>query len=119
MEITRLVNRLFRSRLNPAGLLLLSPVYWGGRFTVVSKNSIVHSNLPGNGNIKEGSTVYRVCGYILAHVHGGDRVVDQQYEVGLKVHGFYLFLFCPGRLVVAGRNRIHGNRWLITRIVDL
>lgn len=88
LEVSRILNYLFRNQLNPGGILpgLPSSKKEGSRF--ISPVQILHDKWPGkSGNMK--GLVYHECQKVLENVRQDNRSLDQKYNLGLDRYGYY------------------------------
>jgi len=89
MGVTRYLNRIFRSQLNPGGLLPLIPVYRHRRIELRSLASLIHHDWPIRGSVSKSSRIHSVSEKILATVRDDNRILDQQFKLGLSEYDYY------------------------------
>ena len=91
MEVSRLTNFLFRSRLNRGGLLPGIPVIRNGRLRLISLSSVIHNRWPKRSSVSGPGTsrIDSVCSQILEAQRLGNEALDQKYGLGLHAHGYY------------------------------
>jgi hypothetical protein len=89
MEITRMLNHLFRSLLNPAGLI---PGYKTTRYGIparVTPVQIIHDKWPSKGNkIREGG-IFNISNDIFEKMKDQNKKIDEKYGLGLSSYGYY------------------------------
>jgi hypothetical protein len=90
MELSRISNRFFRSRLNPGGFLPGVPVLRGGKLRLVSLSSIIHNRWPKTGtDMGHGSSrIDRVCQDILEEERTNNRSLEAKYKLGIEEFGY-------------------------------
>ena len=89
MEISRVLNHLFRSYLNPGGILPGVPVFEHGGRRLISPVEILHDKWPGKGGRSEKSDVFTTARDIFEMVREDNRVLDSKNELGLDRYGYY------------------------------
>ena len=89
MEITRILNHVFRSMLNPAGLI---PGYKTNRHGINSRASpiqIIHDRWPGKANkIREGD-IFNISKGIFEEMKVYNKEMDEKYRLGLDNYKYY------------------------------
>ena len=86
MEVSRVLNHLFRSYLNPGGILPGVPVFEHGERRLISPMEILHDKWPGKGrNVGKGT----IFSDIFEMVQEDNRVLDSRNELGLDRYGYY------------------------------
>lgn len=89
MEMTRLLNHVFRTPLNPAGLLPGFPVRRGGRIRRITPSYLLHDHWPGSRPVKASSALHLRCREILDEVNDDNAQLDRELDLGLKDYGYY------------------------------
>ncbi len=89
MEATRVFNHLFRSHLNPAGLLPGIPVIRFAERRRASPIEILHDFWPGTGTLSETSAIYRISKTILDIAREDNEALDKAHNLGLRAFGYY------------------------------
>jgi len=89
MEISRVLNHLFRSYLNPGGILPGVPVFEHGERRLISPMEILHDKWPGRrGGLGKGA-VCSVANDIFDMVREDNQVLDSKNGLGLARYGYY------------------------------
>jgi hypothetical protein len=89
LEVSRILNRLFRSPLNPGGVLpglprrRLSGEWWS-----VSPVYMLQNHWPGTGRVPENSRLGRVCAKLLADEAVRNRRLQEELNVDLAKYGY-------------------------------
>lgn len=89
MEFSRILNKYFKSQLNPDGLLPGIPRYRKGRVEFDWPSLILHEHWPFGGSINKTGKLYKVCDEILQSVHDDNKVLDERYNLGLDKYKYY------------------------------
>ena len=89
MEVSRVLNHLFRSYLNPGGILPGVPVFEHGERQLISPVEILHDKWPGKGGRSENSDVFTTARDVFEMVREDNRVLDSKNELGLDRYGYY------------------------------
>lgn len=89
LEVSRILNRFFRSPLNPGGLFLGIPVWKRNRFKMVSPMSFVHTVWPWKGTLSADSKLKSLGRTILEAVREDNRKLDEEFNLGLDRFGYY------------------------------
>lgn len=89
MEVSRIMNRLFRNQFNPGGLFTGIPIAKHRRTKFTSPLAFVHSGWPWKRTIKNDSKLYRVSEEILNQVKDDNRAIDKEFNLGLQNYGYY------------------------------
>lgn len=88
LEVSRLLNHLFRSFLNPAGLIPGVRVTRGGRTRRVSPLQFVHDKWPGRRSKGLGQ-IGLVAQEILELSQADNRSLDRRFQLGLSRYDYY------------------------------
>lgn len=86
-EFSRLINHLFRTLLNPGGLLPGIPMYKNNKISFSSPLEILHDKWPGRSS-KRGNS-WKVGQEILDMVRSDNKQLDAQYKLGIDKFGYY------------------------------
>lgn len=89
MEISRLLNKFFKSQLNPDGLLPGIPKIQGRRIRWISPAAVLHDRWSFRAEISKESQLYHVSNEILQRVRDDNRSLDERYHLGLDRYGYY------------------------------
>lgn len=89
MEVSRVLNHLFRSYLNPGGILPGVPVFEHGERRLISPMEILHDKWPGKGGRYEKSDVFTTARDIFEMVREDNRVLDSKNGLSLDRYGYY------------------------------
>jgi len=89
LEVARLVGRLFRNQLNPAGLIPRIPVYRSGKSRKTSPIVVLHDRWPVKGKTTGRSEFQRVGDRVLNKVEEDNRLIDKKYDLGLSQYGYF------------------------------
>ncbi len=88
MEVSRMLNHLFRSLLNPGGILPgIDPAREGANYRI-SPVQLLHDKWPKAGKIKEGE-VFQVASQIFKMVQEDNEVLDNKFNLNLKSYNYY------------------------------
>ena len=89
LECSRLLNRLFKTQLNPAGFLPGLPLKINGKFALRSPVKMLHNSWPGKGRIGKGSYLSGIGRKIFDEVKSDNMELDKVYSLNLKRYGYY------------------------------
>ncbi len=89
LEASRYCNYLFRSRLNPRGVIPGVPVMKRGRVKWVSPMQFLHRSWPWKGRLRAADRLFRVGESILDQVKDDNRSLDARYRIGLEAYDYY------------------------------
>lgn len=89
MEITRLLNHLFRNLLNPAGVLPGIPMRRFGRWRVVSPVELIHDHAPDFGRRGDGGELAAVGREILEGVKSDNRRLCDCHGLDFGKYGYF------------------------------
>lgn len=89
MGLSRQLNRLFRSFLNPAGILPGIPYRQPSGIRLTSPVSILHDSWPGKGAVSRESDLSQIGQRILDAVREDNRLLDIKYRLNLDRYGYY------------------------------
>lgn len=88
MEVSRMVNYLFRSLLNPAGMVPGVRVVQGDKNHRISPMQFLHDQWPKSKRVKDGE-VARLAGEIFRSVEEDNRKLDKEFGLNLKKYNYY------------------------------
>ena len=88
LEMTRWLNHLFRTPLNPAGPLPGLPVKRSGVYTRITPTWWLHDHWSIQGKLSQSSHLYRRSLEILDQVRDDNRELDKTYGLGLCDYGY-------------------------------
>jgi hypothetical protein len=88
-EFTRRLNYLFRSNLNPGGLIPGIPRKGRTGIVNVSPVTILHEKWPFHGVLSETGSVKQCCRELLYENIDSNKGLDTRYGLGLKEYGYY------------------------------
>lgn len=89
MEFSRVCNRFFRSRLNPAGLIPGVPKIKARKYIWANPNVLLHTHWPAYKKTDNQSQLYKVGQEILKRFEDDNRLLDEKYDIELKKYGYY------------------------------
>ncbi len=89
MEVTRIMNHLFRSLLNPGGIIPGLKAKRFGKPARISPVEFIHDKWPTRGKKSTKGEIHRVAVHIFEMVQENNRNLDQNFKVGLKQYGYY------------------------------
>lgn len=89
MEVTRLLNHLFRNLLNPAGVLPGVPVRRFGRWRIVSPVEFIHDYMPDFGKRSEGGQLAEVGAEILDRVRADNQRLCEVHGLDFQRYGYW------------------------------
>lgn len=89
METSRIVNKFFKSQLNPEALLPGIPRIRGHRLEWVWPSSILHDRWPFRTDISKESQLHKIGNEILERVRDDNRSLDERYHLGLDKYNYY------------------------------
>ncbi len=89
MEMSRLLNHIFRSLLNPGGIIPGFIMLGGEGSRRIKPLSILHDRWPGKGQIGKDSDIGQVVEEILAFSREDNRRLDAEFKLGLDKHHYY------------------------------
>jgi hypothetical protein len=89
MEFARFLNHIFRSFLNPAGLLPGIPLRLRGRMQIASPVLWIHEKWPGRGYNKKRGVIWETSNRILENVKQDNEILDKKYQLHLDKYGYY------------------------------
>ncbi len=89
MFVSRLINHLFRSHLNPGGILPGFPRITEGRVEFISPSMLLHEHWPGRVPVAPGDALGRIASEILTMAADKNRCLDERYGLGLARHHYY------------------------------
>jgi hypothetical protein len=89
LEVSRGLNRLFKSPLNPGGVLPGIPQRrHTGEWRSVSPVFMLQDRWPGTGRVAEGSRLGRVCAKLLAEEAVGNKLLQDELDLDLARYGY-------------------------------
>ena len=89
LEVARVLNRLFRSPLNPGGILPGIPLRRrAGKWWSVSPAFVLQDHWPGTGRVADGSRLGRVCAKLLADEAVRNRQLQEELNIDLERYGY-------------------------------
>jgi hypothetical protein len=89
LEVSRVLNRLFRSPLNPGGMLPGIPRRRRkGEWWSVSPVYMLQDHWPGSGRVADDSRLGRICTKLLADESAGNRLLQDELNLDLKRYGY-------------------------------
>ena len=89
LEVSRILNRLFRSPLNPGGVLPGIPrPRRTGEWWSVSPVLMLQDHWPGTGSVAAGSRLGRVCAELLAGEAARNKLLQDELNLDLKRYGY-------------------------------
>jgi len=89
MELSRIFNHLFRSLLNPAGLIPGIPMVKYDIQTKVSPVQIIHDRWPGRRKLSSSGKIADIARQILEMAQEDNRILDRTYKLDLEKFGYY------------------------------
>ncbi len=89
MEVTRYLNHLFRSLLNPGGLIPGYPITRAGQRRRVSPVQVLHDRWPWRRPPRPWSEPHQVGQEILQRVLDDNRRLDERFGLDLARYGYY------------------------------
>lgn len=89
METSRLLNKFFKSQLNPEALLPGIPRIRGHRIEWVWPSLILHDRWPFRAEPRKESQLYKVSNEILERVRDDNQSLDERHNLGLNRYGYY------------------------------
>ncbi len=89
MEITRVLNHVFRSMLNPGGMIPGIKMKQHGLLTRVSPINIVHDKWPGKKSKLHKGLIFDVAQEILKNMKEDNEVIDKRYKLDLSKYNYY------------------------------
>lgn len=89
MEVSRVLNKFFKSQLNPDALIPGIPRIQGRRIKWIWPSSVLHDRWPFRADISKESQLYRVSNQIFELVRDDNRSLDKKYDLGLAKYGYY------------------------------
>lgn len=89
LGVTRILNHLFRSTLNPGGIFPGFPVTQQGGRSLITPSRWLHENWPLKGNLSEKSALHRRSLEILEDVKVDNRLLDEDLKLGLGNYGYF------------------------------
>ena len=89
MEISRLLNSLFRNLLNPGGLLPGVPVKRFGKYRQTSPVQLMHDHAPKSRAPKGEGVIHTVCREIFLSVIEDNRLIADEFDLELERFGYF------------------------------
>lgn len=89
MEITRILNHVFRSMMNPAGVIPGVKMKRYGISARVSPIQIIHDKWPSKGNKIQEGHIFNVSKEIFERMKTQNRNMDAKYGLGLNNYKYY------------------------------
>jgi len=89
MEVSRILNHLFRSMLNPSGLIPGIKMKQHGMSTRVSPIQIMHDKWPSKGNKINKGEIYAVAEKIFKGLKEDNKKLDEKCKLELKKYNYY------------------------------
>jgi hypothetical protein len=89
MEVSRILNHLFRSMLNPSGLIPGIKMKQHGIPTRVSPVQIMHDKWPSKGNKINKGEIFEVAEEIFKKLKEDNQRLDEKYQLDLKEYNYY------------------------------
>jgi hypothetical protein len=90
LEVSRALNRLFRSPLNPGGLLPGIPRRRrAGKWWSVSPVFILQDHWPGTGRVADSSRLGRACAKLLADEVARNKLLQDELNLDLERYGYF------------------------------
>lgn len=89
MEVTRLLNHLFRNLLNPAGVLPGVPTRRFGRWRSVSPVEFIHDYTPDFGRRSDGGAAAEIARGILEDCKADNRRLCESHGLDFERFGYY------------------------------
>ena len=89
LEVSRVLNRLFRSPLNPGGILPGIPLRrHKGKWWSVSPVFMLQDHWPGTGRVADDSRLARVCAKLLADEVARNKLLQDELNLDLERYGY-------------------------------
>lgn len=89
MEVTRCINFLFRTGLNPAGFLPGFPAKRGDLRVRVTPSHWLHDNWPIKTDLSETCLLSRLSKEIFCEVRPDNELLDKDIGLGMRPYGYY------------------------------
>jgi hypothetical protein len=89
MELCRILNRVFKSKISPGGVIPGIPRLREDRMVWVSPVALLNNRWPGRGRVSKSSRQYKIGEEILERVRDDNVDLDERYKLGLAKFGYY------------------------------
>lgn len=89
MEITRILNHIFRSMLNPAGMIPGYKMKRHGTLSRVSPIQIIHDKWPSKGNKIQEGDIFNISREVFEEMKVHNKKMDEKYSLGMSNYNYY------------------------------